>query len=507
MNMTSKKIKKSELSISVVLIIGILGVLNFFSSNLFARIDLTDNAIYSISDASKKTARQLDDVVNIKAYFSENLPNQYLGRRQEVRDLLEEYANYSNGKIRVEFIDPKDDDKLKQDLYMIGIQPLTFTSYARDKSELVNGYMAIAISYGDYTEVIPTVINTGNLEYKITTAVKKVTSEELGSIGYLVTQGTADQEDLQNAMGQLRELYDVIDVKFEGEKKDIPSSVDTLLIIGPKEEFTDDQLKTINSFVSRGGALLVAVDGVNVGQDLSTGLNQTNIGRLLEEYGFKINKDLVADRRSGVAPFNQGFITFTVEYPFWPMINSEGFDRENGAVSDLERVVLPWASSIEIDKDKLGEAKALARTTKAAKSHKDNFNLAPQGANPLAGGNKVYELAAVFNGSVKNPYGEGDMNARLAIVGDSDFMRDGFLRAAPENLIFFQNLVDSLSFDQDLISIRSKDISVPPIMKELSDNAKSAIKYLNIFGLTLVVVAIGLVRYFLRRRSRFLDEI
>jgi len=64
---TKVKLKKTDLSISVVLLIGILIVVNFFSYSIFYRLDLTENKIYSISSATKNTVTERYDIVNIKA--------------------------------------------------------------------------------------------------------------------------------------------------------------------------------------------------------------------------------------------------------------------------------------------------------------------------------------------------------------------------------------------------------------------------------------------------------
>ena len=104
----NKLFNKTNSTALIIIVIGILAVVNFFSYNIFYRLDLTQNKDYSISKASKKTVADLKDIVNIKAYFSANLPTQYINLRQEVGDILEEYANYSGGKVKVEFIDPED---------------------------------------------------------------------------------------------------------------------------------------------------------------------------------------------------------------------------------------------------------------------------------------------------------------------------------------------------------------------------------------------------------------
>lgn len=511
---TTKRIKKTDLSITLLLILGILVVANFFSYKLFLRFDLTENKIFSISDATKNTMRTLDDVVNIKAYFSSTLPSQVLSLKQEVGDVLDEYEAYSGGKVKVEFIDPSDNADLAQELAIIGIPQLTFEVYEKDKLQLVNGYMGVAISYGDNTEVIPAVKrDTSDLEYQITSAIKKVTVDEIATIGYLSSHGTHSlTESLRAADQELKELYTVREVSLSEEEPSITEDINTLLIVGAKESFLDDQLRAINAFVVRGGALLILQDGVSIGQGLMAKKNSTGLDTLLNKYGISLNQDLIADKRSGVASFTQGFLTFSSEYPFWPKITSAGFNKDVNAVTNLENVILPWASSVEVDTAKINEDsfKYLAFTTDDGWRVSDNFNISPNGSVVPQGEQKRYNLALVVNGTITNAYPkEGvaeNINGKIVVVGDSDFITDGFLRNNPDNLTLFQNLVDTLSFDEALISIRSKGVTSRPI-KELSDSSRITIRYLNIFGLTLLVIAFGMFRYFMRRKSRFVDEI
>jgi ABC-2 type transport system permease protein len=513
-NKKIKRVKKTDLGVTVLLLLGIIVVVNFFSYQAFYRWDLTENKVFSVSDATKNTVAGLDDIVNIKAYFSASLPSQVLSIKQEVGDILNEYSTYSNGKIKVDFIDPADDTDLQQELAMLGIPQLTFEVYEKDKMQLVNGYMGIAVSFGSETEVIPAVKqDTSGLEYQLTTAVKKVTTDEIATIGYLNSQGTRSlDEELKSVNQVLSELYTILPVTLDEENPGINPGIDTLIIAGPKETFNEDQLKAINSFVVRGGALFVLMDGVNVEAGLIANKNSSNIDELLKKYGITINKDLVADTQSGMASFSQGFFTFSSNYPFWPKLVANSFNQDNSAVSNLENVILPWVSSIDLDSAKLGEGVAsdLAYTTAKAWHVTDNFNIAPNSGTTPQGEQKQYSLIAYVNGQAPNAYPEegqeGNINARIIAVGDSDFMTDGFLRNSPDNITLFQNLVDVLSFDEDLINIRSKGVTSRPI-KELSESAKASMRYLNIFGLTIAVIAFGMIRYYLRRRNRFVDDI
>ena len=516
--MNLKKIsKKSDLTITIILIIGILVVVNFLSYQIFHRWDLTENKVFSLSQVSKKTVGELEDVVNIKVYFSENLPIHFMAVRQEVEDILEEYKNYSNGNIRVEFIDPKDDEETQRELYMKGVPQLAFDVFEKDKRQTVNGYTGMIISFSDKSEVIPVLVeNTNNLEYQITTKIKKVISDEIATIGIVTDLGSMRMEDINFTTSELMKLYNVENISLSGEV-DFLDGIDTLVIVGPSTEMTEEQMKSINSFLVRGGSLFVLIDGVIVSQGMVPEQNKTNFLNFLENYGIKVNQNLIADLRNGIATFSQGNslgnFAFSTNYPFWPKINSEGFNQDNVALTNLENVVLPWSSSIEIFEDRIAQEdySNLAFSTDSAWQEKDSYNISPKDL--IASPNRArYNFAVNVNGEINNAYSDENQEkskfpTRIIVIGDSDFILDSFVQGTPDNLTLFLNLVDSLSFDEDIIKIRSKNVSSRPIQEDLRESTKATIKYGNIFGLTVLVVLLGMIRYYLRRKSKFVDEI
>ena len=78
----------------LILVAAILVVANMISLNWFARVDLTDDSVYSLSDASIRTVQELDDPVTIKAFFTEDLPAPYSANRRFLKDKLDEYRAY-----------------------------------------------------------------------------------------------------------------------------------------------------------------------------------------------------------------------------------------------------------------------------------------------------------------------------------------------------------------------------------------------------------------------------
>jgi len=477
-----------------------------FSSNDFNILANCSAVLLAISSVSKKTVGSLDDVVNIKVYFSKNLPSQYITLPQEVGDVLDEYQNYSGGKVQVEFIDPKDSPEEEASLAGKGIPQLQFTVLENDKYQVARGYLGILVQYGDRSEVIPVVENTQNLEYQMTLAIKKATSDKIATIGFLTSNGVTAADEIATAYKKIQEVYTVQQVDLS-ESGAVPENIDTLVIPGATEEFSEEELKEIDGFVARGGSLLVLQDGVEIGEGLAASVNNTGLEGLLESYGLKLNKDLAADVSSGMASFTQGFITFSTNYPYWPKVMPGGFNPDVAAVAKLESLMLPWASTVDILSDgKTGvNFQYLAKTTDKAWEQKAPFDVNPQKATAPTGERKSAILAAMADGEIVSKYDAGKKaQARVVLVGDSDFLKEGFLRQSPDNLVFFQNLVDALSLDDDLTNIRSKGVSDRPL-KELSPSAKAAIRYGNIFSITVLVIAFGMIRYWARKRSRFID--
>lgn len=498
--MKKKFFKKANLYLTIAIVSGILAVVNFFSFNIFHRFDLTRSDEYSISPASRQLLGRLDDVVNIKVYFSKNLPSQYLSLRQEVGDILDEYVNYSHGQVRLEYISPADDDETMQKMYLTGIPPVQFSILEKDKYQVVRGYLGIAIEHKDQREIIPVVKDASNLEYQITLAVKKVSGQKTAQIGWLKGYGTLDTaKEISAAYGELAKMYDLSFVDLSA--KEISGDLAVLIIAGPQEKIGEEELKKIDNFIMRGGSVLVLLDEVKVEQNLEAAVNGSGLDKLLAAYGIKVNPDLVLDAVSGVASFNQDNMVFSINYPFWPDVQGDGFNKENPAVADLESVVFPWVSSVEADKNKLtGQVIELVKTSARSWKQSGQFSLQPDRL-PAMTNTGQNTLALAYFGELQSPYSSKKAESRLVVAGDRDFARDNFLSGSSDNLTLFQNLVDLLSLDEDLIKIRSKAVAASPI-KELSDKEKMELRYFNVFGVAVAVVLFGVLRFFLRRRKR-----
>ena len=96
---------------------------------------------------------------------------------------------------------------------------------------------------------------------------------------------------------------------------------------------------------------------------------------------------------------------------------------------------------------------------------------------------------------------------QVILVSDSEFMADNGGGRSPENHIFILNSVDYLIGDQDLIALRSREITSRPL-QDISDGSKRTWKWANIITPSLLIIGFGLIR--MRRqksRSDVLEEL
>ena len=86
--LTNLKNHKTILVTTVILLV----LLNYLSLQYFIRLDTTDSQNFSISSTTKEIITSLEKNVTIEVYFSDNIPPNLTEARQNVLDLLEEYA-------------------------------------------------------------------------------------------------------------------------------------------------------------------------------------------------------------------------------------------------------------------------------------------------------------------------------------------------------------------------------------------------------------------------------
>lgn len=155
------------------LLVVVLILANLVGARAFFRIDLTAQNSYSLSAASKRAVRTIEQPLSVKVFFSDSLPAPYNGVRRYLSDLLVEYKGASRGDFSYEFFDmekPENKDLAES----FGVYPLQLQEVKNDEVGFKNAYMGLAVSYGDGVEALDGLTSTDGLEYRLTTRIGKM---------------------------------------------------------------------------------------------------------------------------------------------------------------------------------------------------------------------------------------------------------------------------------------------------------------------------------------------
>jgi ABC-2 type transport system permease protein len=184
-----KKCHQGWRAVTGLLLINALGANLWLGQINGLRIDATEGNQYSISPATQQYLAQLQEPLLIRGYFSSKTHPLLSPLVPQLRDLIKEYEIESNGKVRVEFIDPVTNPELEEEAAQkYAIQPVPFQMADRHQSALVNSYFNVLVQYGDEFQVLgfrdlievrsssdmEIDVKLRNPEHDLTRAIKKV---------------------------------------------------------------------------------------------------------------------------------------------------------------------------------------------------------------------------------------------------------------------------------------------------------------------------------------------
>ena len=537
---TSNFTRGSNAIIFGALTVGAVCLINLISSRQFTRFDLTEDKIYSLSEASKKLVHNLPDRLTVKAFISGDLPEheQLKAIERYLRDTLDEFAASSDGKMTWEALDPSKDDKIKDEARRLKVMPRSLGVYKKNQSAVAQAYMGVAFQYAGNVESIPFVVSLNDLEYQVASTIKRLTVKRK-KIGF--TSGHGEPTTQRGIAGISRRLrdYETTTVDLTGGKKPIPDDVDILMVIGPNKRFAPRAQYEIDQFLMKGKSVAFAIDGMvletprgrfgkqappRIGRANNVGLRQQ-----LEYYGAKLNEDMIMDRQNQRVqlPAAQGQVVVT-NYPGFPVVTT--LDKESPITRKLRVFVSVFPASVELTKWALDKknitSTVLASSSAASWRHKGFFLFDPLhppkptkelGPYPLAVSLRG-KIRSFFDGKPVPPPGEAKGpkdkatkpkgtkfspdSARVVVIGDSDLFRDQFLGLSQgHNVNLFLNTADYLAADESLIAIRSKAQTRRPL-ENLEEGTTLMAKVANIVGVPLLFILLGVGRWRWHRARR-----
>ena len=340
----------------IVLALVLLFAVNILATRTLgsARIDLTENRLFTLSEGTRNILASLDEPVILRFYLSQSelarVPG-IGGYADRVRALLNEYERLSGGKVEVRVIDPEPFSEEEDRAVAYGMRGVPL---GLDEGSFYFG-LAGTNSVDD-EEVIPFFATEREqfLEYDVTKLVHNLTNPQqkiVGLLSSLPVEGQGPQQ-MQAAFGglnappwmvveQMRQLFEIRSLQPRLEA--IPEDVDVLMLVHPLA-LPRETLYAIDQFVLRGGRVVAFVDPYSEAQqpDMAGGFmppsasRRSGIDALLAAWGVTLGEDVIADLDLALkVRMEQGGRVTTFDYPVWMNVLPDTFDEGDIVTGNL----------------------------------------------------------------------------------------------------------------------------------------------------------------------------
>ncbi len=413
-------------STAVALCVGIGLFFNWLiTGQSFGRFDLTENKIYTVSEATKTILSSLDAPVQLKVYITprSEMPASMSKLEQDITDKLDELRVASGGKLQYSTVylraanvlakaqdigleeekDTKDESKLIEERMLDkGVVPFQVQTMEADQVSNKLIYSSIGVGYRDKKEeIIPQVIpdTLNELEYRLMNIVFKLTRDKAPIVALVAPRDSVPPEmrQLYMQMGQpvpeSMDPFSMVQKWLEHEKYDVrrvdlsktsplPDEYDALVVLGPRE-LNDRQRYEINRALVSGKSVVMAVQQYDwdyrVARNrlsLSQNDNRPEVNSLLESYGLGISKDILMDVNHVPLNISTGSLADLlglgqpVNLPTHIVVTSSTMNQDIAITNWLATVLYLWGTAVTLDKDKLAslglEYQVLMSTTDRA---------------------------------------------------------------------------------------------------------------------------------------------
>lgn len=489
-----------QVGYTLLLITGGLVLINILSAAFFARLDLTEDKRFTLSNATKRILKELKQPITVTAYFSKDLPSDLTKAQRDFKDMLVEYSNLSRNKVVYEFVDPSQNEAGEQKAIQAGIQPSVVSVRDKDQQKEQKVYIAALVKAGDKTEVIPQILPGLPIEYSLSAAIKKLTTSQKPFVGLLQGHGEPSLSGISQAYAALDVLYNVEGAYLTDTSYTL-NKYRTLAMINPQDTIPDRYLRQIDRYLSDGGNLFITLDHIGIANGSNGILINGDLLKWLKTKGVSIADNAVVDANCGYASVQQQGFTMQFKFPYLPIITSFA---KHPVTDGLDAVSLQLASQLSYTGDSSKHFIPLAYTSEKSGTipMPAVFNVNKQWTDADFLNKNVVVAAAVVPKTGKG--------GRLVVVTNGTFGINGGESGQPEdrphrldagNVNLFVNAIDWLSDDTGLIELRTKGMKVR-MLDPIDDGKKTFLKYLNFLLPIILVIGYGVYRFNRNHRIR-----
>lgn len=459
-----------------------------------ARLDLTEQKLYTISDGTRQILGELDEPINLYFFYSDKSAKDLVVLRnyaKRVEEMLKAYAQAADGKIKLHIVDPEpfseDEDKAAE----FGLQAIPLQQGGDSIYFGLAGTNAV-----DDRQIIPffPLDQEEFLEYEISRLVQSLAKPQrpvVGVMSGLPINGGFDMQTRQPSqpwmvMEEIRQLFQIESVKPSVDQ--IPDKVSVLLLVHPKN-LPQQTRYAIDQFVLRGGKLLVFVDpyseadhGMQMPGEMGGEDKASDLPELFKAWGLEMVPGKVVGDGAYAMSVSMGEGQRPARHVGWLSLPKKALDASDIATANLETVTVATAGILRpLEGAKTHFAPLIQSSEYAMPFDAERFAML---RNPdvlmreLKPSGDRYAIAARIGGPAQSAFPDGIEgrkdglksadNINVIVVADTDMLsdrmwvqvQDFFGQRVPQpwadNSGFAINALDNLAGSEALISVRSR---------------------------------------------------
>jgi ABC-type uncharacterized transport system involved in gliding motility auxiliary subunit len=264
---TGSAASKPSMTGRIALVAALLAAVIFVCINIIsaqalrnARLDLTQQHLYSLSEGTKTLVADLKEPVRFRLFMSSALTRQapqlaaFAGR---VRTLLDAYVAAAKGNIILEVIDPRPFSEEEDRAVAFGIDGFTGTNGER----LFFGLAATNSTTGKATIGVFSPDREAFLEYDLTRLVSELGRRGKPVVALIDGIGLSGNPMMripeQQVLVQMKQFFDVKPVSGDVDK--LPDGTRVLMVAHP-QDLSERTLFTIDQWVMGGNPAIIFVD-------------------------------------------------------------------------------------------------------------------------------------------------------------------------------------------------------------------------------------------------------
>ena len=401
-------------TVYIIVILAVLVLANFFANRYNKSFDATANKRFTLSDQTKKVVGDLKQDVTISYFDRAN-------GMQGAKDLLDRFQNLSP-KVHIQYVDLLKNPTLAraENVTREGEAVISVGSRREDAKtfdeEGVTGALIRALKGGERQVCVV----AGHGEHRLDDS-----SQGEGFSGF---QSVVEKDN-----------YKVQSVNLQ-EKAEVPASCTMLVVAGPTGDYIQPEVDAIKKYVEGGGRVLAMLD-----PPLKLGHKQISdndaLASLLESWGVTPDKDLLLDESAASQLLGGGpEAPVVLQYDSHPIVN------------DLTNISTAFPLSRSLETKNTDKTTVTKLFSTSADSFATNDLASSQiRIDPAKDKHGPFTLAVAGTYTGAKPSDSG----RFVVVGNSGWASNQALGfSGNRNLLL--NMVNWLSSDEDLISIRPK---------------------------------------------------